>query len=724
MAALSLRIGGWLTLAAALLLAMACETIPADRYGIARLRIEGMEQMDARALAGCLASQERAREGIALGAPGSPSCGEPPFDTDRAEIHLWSWPWADWPLFDESLFAQDLERVIRWYRARGYPNARIVETRITPPSVATSDLVEADTECERDDEGEGCRVEITIVVEEGEPIHVTQVRVLTEDHDPAPPALRARLDEAVDLEAGDRFDEHPYERGKEQLLSLLAESGHCHARVTGEVRVVRAQLRAEVDYHVAVGPVCSVGSVEVRGNDDIPSGPILRAAGLERGQPYNPSELHDAQQAIFALGAFASVEVAARVEDDVDTVPIEIRVVPAQRNRFMVGGGIQTGQDLTTTDSDAQPVNQWDVHVLGRWENRNLFGGMRRLAIEDRVRLISNEEFPRFSAFAPDRSIGNVLTLEFEQPGFLEPRTSLKVTGLYDVGPDPYAAFFRHAVRAGISLERSFWRRRIRASAGIQSAAYLVPGSPANASDAQQDWHVMYWQQTLELDLRDRPVRTRQGVYLSLRLQEAGYLLPGSWDYIRIVPEVRAYAPLPHGLVLAGRFRVGAMFVNADFGDNVAADNPLRLGPDIHRFRGGGPVSNRGFLAQRLGDGASGGTRLWEANLELRVPMTENLWLATFADMGDSSRTNSFRFNYLQLSLGGGLRYYTIVGPIRFDVGFRVRGAQVLGADDRFLGYCQDATTAETSDCVGDTYRGRVFGRRAGAIHITIGDSF
>ena len=716
-------LGTWL-LPLCLLLAAGCETIPEDRYGIVRLRMEGMEQMDARALTGCLASQERHRTGVALGVPGSPSCGEPPFDTDRVEIHLWSWPWTDWPLFDESLFAQDLERVIRWYRARGYPNARIVETRVTPPSVEDSDLVEAETVCERDDDDEGCRVEITIVVEEGDPVHVTQVRVLTDDADTVSPDLRAELDQAVGLEAGDRFDEHPYEHGKEQLLAVLAASGHCHARVTGAVRILRAALTAEVDYQVTVGPTCTVGAVEVTGNDGIPSGPILRASGLDRGSLYDPADVREAQQAVYALGAFATVEVTARVEDGVNTVPVEIRVAPAQRNRFMVGGGVQTGQDMATTDSDAQPVNQWDLHVLGRWENRNLFGGMRRLAIEDRVRLISNDEFPRFSAFAPDRSLGNLLTMEFEQPGFLEPRTSLKVTALYDVGPDPYAAFFRHAVRAGISLERSFWRRRIRASVGIHTAAYIVPGDPTSTSDAQQDWQVTYWQQSLELDLRDQPVRTRQGLYLSLRLQEAGYILPGSWDYIRVVPEVRAYAPLPLGMVLAGRFRVGAMFGRARFSDSLAADNPLRLGPDIHRFRGGGPVSNRGFLAQRLGDGASGGRRLWEANLELRVPMTENLWVATFADMGDSSRTNEFRFNYMQLSLGGGIRYYTIVGPIRFDVGFRVRGAQVLGADERFLGYCQDDATMVTTDCGGDGYRGRVFGRRAGALHITIGDSF
>ncbi|MBK7772999.1 MAG: BamA/TamA family outer membrane protein [Sandaracinaceae bacterium] len=707
------------------LLVGGCKTIPEDRYGITRLRFEGAEHIDARALATCLASHERTRVGITLGLPGSPSCGEPPFDARYAELRLWTWPWTEWPLFDQSLFDQDLDRVIRWYRARGYPNARVVETRITPAAARDSDLVEEDTACERDDGDEGCRVRITIVIDEGDPIRVTTVRVLHGEGQVIDPDLAEELEDAVDLDPEERFDEYAYELGKTQLLGVLADRGHCHAVVEGSVRILRAALTAEVDYRVTAGPVCRVGEVTVEGEVDLPVGPIRRASKLRTGTLYDASDILDAQQAVFALGAFSTVEVEADVVAGVNVVPIVIRVTPAQRNRFMLGGGVQTGQALSTTDGDAQLVNQWDLHVLAGWENRNLFGGMRRLSLEDRVRLISNEQFPRFSSFAANQNLGNVLTLEFEQPAFIEARTSLKITGLYDVGPDPYAAFFRHAIRAGVDLERAFWERRIRISAGIHIASYMVPGSPMSASDAQQDWLVTYWQQTLELDLRDQPVRTRQGLYLSLRLQEAGFGLPSNWSYLRILPEIRAYAPLPAGIVLAGRFRIGAIFGRENFGDAISADNPLRMGPDIHRFRGGGPVSNRGFLAQRLGDGEAGGTRLWEANLELRVPISQNLWLATFADMGDASREERFRFNYLQLSVGGGVRYYTIVGPIRVDVGFRVPGAQVLGGgDQRELGYCTEPDTLVVVDCAGSSHRGRLFGGPGGAIHITLGDAF
>ena len=41
----------------------------------------------------------------------------------------------------------------------------------------------------------------------------------------------------------------------------------------------------------------------------------------------------------------------------------------------------------------------------------------------------------------------------------------------------------------------------------------------------------------------------------------------------------------------------------------------------------------------------------------------------------------SWRFDYPHLSLGIGLRYHTIIGPLRFDIGYRVAGAQRLGGE-------------------------------------------
>ncbi|HYP90082.1 MAG TPA: BamA/TamA family outer membrane protein, partial [Polyangiaceae bacterium] len=78
-----------------------------------------------------------------------------------------------------------------------------------------------------------------------------------------------------------------------------------------------------------------------------------------------------------------------------------------------------------------------------------------------------------------------------------------------------------------------------------------------------------------------------------------------------------------------------------------------------------------------------GGFTLWELSLELRVPLSGGLSGTLFTDAADvSPQRLSFRWRP-HLSSGFGLRYDTPVGPIRFDLGFRLPGLQApKGAAD------------------------------------------
>jgi len=193
---------------------------------------------------------------------------------------------------------------------------------------------------------------------------------------------------------------------------------------------------------------------------------------------------------------------------------------------------------------------------------------------------------------------------------------------------------------------------------------------------------------------------------------------------VRFRPEARGYIPLGRKFTLATRVSTWFLFpqnwgeaLNAPDGSppegasraEWVRDSQISL---FRSFFAGGPNSNRGYAARGIGphgvipffvpelqspeaaaqcesDPTSnpaqcllplGGRTLWEANIELRFPIMGALHGVTFCDAADAAPSVfQFRFDRPHLSCGLGARYSTPVGPIRFDVGYRVPGLQTLG---------------------------------------------
>ena len=88
-----------------LVLASGCKTIPEDAYGIDRIRLSGMNQLDPEALKACLATQARERVTISFGTSADPQCGVPPFKGKRASFDLWRKLRKGWPTLDSAVFS-------------------------------------------------------------------------------------------------------------------------------------------------------------------------------------------------------------------------------------------------------------------------------------------------------------------------------------------------------------------------------------------------------------------------------------------------------------------------------------------------------------------------------------------------------------------------------------------------------------------------------------------
>ena len=681
----------------ALLLVAGCAHVDAGRYGITSLEIEGNQAIDDEAIEACLISRERAHFGLKLGLS-SPTCGQPPFDSSPPTWRLWRWPWTEWPAFNQAVFDQDIERLQRFYRARGYYEARVEHVTVTPPEATQPGQVGT---C--DPAHDTCPVSIFVRVVEGAPTLVSAVEIrgitaLSEE-------LGERCRRRVTLRPGSVIDEAVYEEGKRNLADELRNAGHAAAKVEGSVDVNTRVRSARVTYEVDAGPVYRFGRVKVGGVSGYASRVVAAAASVRTGDRYAPEALNEAQSEVFAMGAFSAVQVHETLHPETREVDIELEVTPLEPNAFRVSLGVMSGALQRTSTSELTSVPQWDVHLTTSYERRHLFGSLARASIEERPRIIYKDEFPRPTPPA----FGNVVKLGLAYPGLFEARTESFLETAWDYGPEPFLGFVRSDVYARVGSRRRFFRGALTATLALQQDLFLVDSSPDNVSsdgEPQTSYAISYLEQELRLDLRNNSMRPQRGAYFGVRTAEAPRWAGSDWTAFFVTPEARGYVPLFWDLVWANRVGLGAIFVTSasDRLDPVARE----LGPTTYRLRGGGPNSNRGFLAGELGAGPTGGVRRWEFSSELRIPLGDSFVIAGFLDMGDVNDARSFRFDHLNLTLGHGFRYYTVLGAIRLDFGYRIPALQRADGSN---GIEPDAQRLWLLDI-------------PGAIHLTIGDAF
>jgi outer membrane protein insertion porin family/translocation and assembly module TamA len=458
---------------------------------------------------------------------------------------------------------------------------------------------------------------------------------------------------------------------------VLAARAYARAEVEGVVALDQVGRTARVQYDVTPGARHRFGRVRVEGQgDDIEASAIIDVAAIREGQPYDQEVIADAEGAVYALGVFSSVRIEPEFREGSDVADLVIKVRRGRTQRFRLGVGMLSGTLQHAGSGETFDVPQWDVHLLAGYDHENFLGGMRKLRIEERPRLIMLDEFPGVPSDGPE--LGNTVSLRFEQPRFPERRTVSYFDNQWDYGPDPFYGYFRHDLATRVGLQRAFFRQRLKVELAVEHDLYEItdPDQP----DTVSSYRLPFIEQQITLDLRNDDRRPSRGFYFQSLLQEAVQLDYGSWTYLRWLPEARAYQRLFWGLVLAERVAFGSIFI---LDSDPALDPTSRqVGPQTYRLRGGGANSNRGFNAGELGDGIDGGRRRWEATVELRVPLGGDLGLALFFDTGDVSRTREVQLDRLNASTGFGLRYYTEFAPIRADAGWRIPSLQRLGGDD------------------------------------------
>ncbi|HVW24889.1 MAG TPA: POTRA domain-containing protein [Polyangiaceae bacterium] len=617
-------------------------------------------------------------------------------------LGIWDGVVFDYEVFDETLLERDLERIQRFYRARGY-----YEAQVTAARVVTTDKH---------------HVRVELRVSEGVPVLIAgNVTMPGLEKLPFPAALAASR--AMKLRPGEPFDEDAYERAKADVQRALADEGYAFTKVDGHVKVDVAHHEATVRIDVTPGVYARFGAVRIVGLKEIPEGPIRKNLDLVEGKPYSRSELEDARTALVNLGVFATVDVREDLSrPETGVVPVTVTVEEAPLRTLRVGAGMSFD------------VLAWATTMTVGWEHDNFFGGLRRFTVELKPGLVF---YPtRWDNFVPPRNVlpQGRLRATLEQPSFIEGRTRGFVSAQYNIYPLLYPELGKDEDPS--NPENVIGYQEIKTQFGARRAffghhLYLTPAYNWQANfpfaylgeTTLNTVHVSYPELTAILDFRDDPIQPHRGFFLSNDVQVAGYIFGGDTSDVKVQPEIRTYVPISKSVTLATRVTVGFLFPH-NYGSTLADPSAASAGNPAYQrdqqlllfraFYSGGPNSNRGYPFRGVGpqgvlgyllpstagcevfmqsssSGSTdplcyrplGGLTLWEASVELRFPIAGPLDASIFVDASDLERkVGKIAFTSPHLSPGLGLRYATPVGPVRFDVGYRIPYLQKIGSKD------------------------------------------
>jgi len=657
-------------------LTLGCASIPERRFALRSIDISGNHAVDADDVRAEIASQESARF-----------------------LGLFPGLVYDYEIFDRYVLERDLQRIERYFRARGFYHAKVRAGRVFYQSAR--------------------QVKVEILIDEGPPMIVRRIDLHGLEGLPAPLVTRATLRAESNLGVGKRFEEKVFASTETDLKTLFSNAGHAFVKIRRSADVDLSNDLVWVGFWVDAGPVAHIGQVRIEGLGSIPEPPVRRALALKPGEPYSSAELKSAEHAVLELGVFGSVSVKPELAEDSPlpadaVVPIVVRVEPSKLRSVRLGGGAEV---------DAL---RSEVHLIAGWEDLNFFGGLRRFTT-DLVPgvVLYPTHLPTFAT--PEFLLPEIkLRSEFREPGFLEPRTHGLVSAqgsIYPVllSPDaiPGAPILGYReLRASVGLERGYGKFN-----GILTQNVQLNSPFAYHGSKDPDLHtivVSYPAVTAMLDFRDSQVQPHAGVYLATTIQFAG--VGGDARDWKLQPEARAYLPISRRVTLALRGTLGLLFP-LNYGATIEPDAVTKTAGTASRsdwvrdlqimflrgFFSGGPGSNRGYLPREIGphgivpffnpgqtsaqiavqcDPASptysviscslplGGFTLWEASVELRFPIGGPVEGALFTDGSDvSPQTLLFRWRP-HISSGFGLRYVTPIGPVRLDVGYRIPGLQ------------------------------------------------
>jgi outer membrane protein insertion porin family/translocation and assembly module TamA len=555
-------------------------------------------------------------------------------------------PWASKIYFSRREFDEDLKQIESFYASRGFPDARVVSYNAHYNQDKTS-------------------IDLTVKIDEGQP--VTVEAIVFDGFAPLPDQHLQELKTRIPVTIGAPRDQEKVQMARGMALDELRDHGFPKATVALAETPGATPRGLVVTLTATPGPYATFGDVKISGLTSIGRDVVLRQMSAKPGEEFRLSSLQRSQRQLYGLELFRFVNVevgeitttAGGGGDPKSEVSTNITVIEAPHRQATFGVGYGS-EDHARVSAKFTHVNFLGGARVGSAEGKfsSLERGVRLSFTEPALghglsAAINGQSWyastPAYTLRTTGGRIGLLKTLSrSDVAGGSHARGSVSLSFAreyesYDVTPAALADLDFRPTLLALGLNPSTGTGRGTVSAVI--------------ADAQRN--------TI-LNLLD----ARGGSLLSIHAEAAARVAGGDFSYRELSGEGRGYWSLNPTVILAGHLRAGSIGATGD---------PQTSVPFFKRYFLGGANSLRGWgrfeVAPLTSEGLPiGGFSMLESSGEIRLSREKSAFgVVAFVDAGNVWNKSWRIFaNDLRTDVGVGLRYRTVVGPIRLDVAYQL----------------------------------------------------
>ena len=567
--------------------------------------------------------------------------------------------------YKEEFLQADVMRLQSLYYDRGFVTVKIGE-----PQVAIS--------------VDRRHVHITVRIEEGEQFRLGSVRFsgdfeLPAEVKPARPAVEQNTLIAVtQVRQGDVFNRSKLFEDVQALTDLYRDRGYAYANVVPNSDVDPEKKLVLLELEVDRGQEVSIERIDMRGNTRTRDKVIRRELVINEGERFDGAKINLSRARVFQLGFFETVNLQTAPGSQPDRMRITVEVKEKSTGTFQVGAGFSSIESFIATAQISQ---------------NNFLGNGQSLALSMQL---------SFGAFARQ-----LASFQYFDPYFLDSLWSLRFDAYLQ--QRYYRDFQRNAV--GVSPNLGFpLTHDVRLSAGYTLENVRITAenvaTQAVLYNLNRNGRVSSLSGTLTYDTRDNRLFPRRGMFHEARFEWSGKAIGAQTQmaFKRTELTARLYAPIAWNIVFRMNLQLGWVFGSPDGSIPIS-----------ERYFPGGIYSVRGFEPRALGpsirvaaDGRNpasgtrdfiiGGNKQFISNFELEFPLVAAAQLkgVVFFDAGNAYNDDEALFYLnrphhqrnvgyligsdrpvvvplgLYSSFGLGVRWFSPIGPLRFEWGFPI----------------------------------------------------